>query len=224
MRLSWTVSTALAISTSLRAATSGSAKPLDSTNFMRRPDLPCRHRAPRSSTYRPAAVAAMPSLHPTVPVAKRRALHRSSRSPASPSGGLARPPRSVRSSGSRRQDGPAVAGGGRVVKYGPLVADGPKQPSSCPLPRDPVSEDCLSEVDDRSTTHFSLHRPWVLNPRTCEGSVRVMPRRRPEKVVNKVADNSSNLRLRALPVGLGAFITRPGEGCDGQTEALAGRP
>src|ERR1700739_3781633 len=101
-------------------------------------------------------------------------------------------------------------------------------PSSCTLPRRrpsaPLSEDCLAEVDDRSTTHFSLHRPWVLNPRTCEGSVRVMPRRRPEKVVNKVADNSSNLRLRALPVGLGAFITRPGEGCDGQTEALAGRP
>jgi hypothetical protein len=29
-------------------------------------------------------------------------------------------------------------------------------------------------------------------------SFRVMPRRRPEKVVNKVADNSSNLRLRAF--------------------------
>src|SRR3984957_721685 len=36
-------------------------------------------------------------------------------------------------------------------------------------------------------------------------SVRVMPRRRLEKVVNKVAVNASNLRLKALPVGLGAF-------------------
>ena len=36
-----------------------------------------------------------------------------------------------------------------------------------------------------------------------------MPRRRPQKVLNKVADDGSNLRLRALPVGLGAFITRP---------------
>jgi hypothetical protein len=40
-------------------------------------------------------------------------------------------------------------------------------------------------------------------------SVRVMPRRRPQKVLNEVADDGSNLRLRALPVGLGAFITRP---------------
>jgi hypothetical protein len=32
-----------------------------------------------------------------------------------------------------------------------------------------------------------------------------MPRRRLEKVVNKVADNASILRLKALPVGLGAF-------------------
>ena len=55
-------------------------------------------------------------------------------------------------------------------------------------------------------------------------SVRVMPRRRLEKVVNKVADDAANLRLKALPVGLGAFITGPGEGCDGQTEALAGSP
>ena len=54
--------------------------------------------------------------------------------------------------------------------------------------------------------------------------VRVMPRRRLEKAVNKVAADTSNLWQKALPVGLGAFITRPGEGCDGQTEALAGTP
>ena len=35
--------------------------------------------------------------------------------------------------------------------------------------------------------------------------VRVMPRRRLKKVVNEVADNASNLRLKALPVGLGGF-------------------
>jgi hypothetical protein len=115
------------------------------------------------------------------------------------------------SSGSRGRDGPVVAGGGRVAKYGQLVADGPK-PSSCTLPRrcpsDPVNDDCLCEVDDRSTTHLSLHQPWVLLP-VMRRLVRVMPKRRLEKVVNKVADDTSNLRLKALPVGLGAFITRP---------------
>jgi hypothetical protein len=115
------------------------------------------------------------------------------------------------SSGSRGRDGPVVAGGGRVAKYRQLVADGPK-PSSCTLPRrcppDPVSEHCLCEVDDRSTTHFSLHQRLVLLP-VMRRLVRVMPKRRLEKVVNKVADDTSNLRLKALPVGLGAFITRP---------------
>jgi hypothetical protein len=38
--------------------------------------------------------------------------------------------------------------------------------------------------------------------RNMQRSVGVMPRRRLEKVVNKVADDTSNLRLKALPVGL----------------------
>jgi hypothetical protein len=46
---------------------------------------------------------------------------------------------------------------------------------------------------------------------SAHGQIRVKPRRRLETVVNKVADSASNLRLKALPVGLGAFITRPGE-------------
>jgi len=41
--------------------------------------------------------------------------------------------------------------------------------------------------------------------RNMRRSVPVMPRRRLEKVVNKVADDTSNLRLKALPVGLGGF-------------------
>jgi hypothetical protein len=41
--------------------------------------------------------------------------------------------------------------------------------------------------------------------RNMRRSVRVMPRRRLEKVVNEVADDTSNLRLKALPVGLGGF-------------------
>jgi hypothetical protein len=63
----------------------------------------------------------------------------------------------------------------------------------------------------------------LLLPGTYGELVRETPRRRLEKAVNKVADDTSNLWVKALPVGLGAFITRPGEGCDGQTEALAGR-
>jgi hypothetical protein len=55
-------------------------------------------------------------------------------------------------------------------------------------------------------------------------AVRVVPRSRLEKVVNKVADNASNLRLKAFACWAWGFHLRPGEGCDGQTEALAGRP
>jgi hypothetical protein len=52
-------------------------------------------------------------------------------------------------------------------------------------------------------------RTTGLGSRNMRRSVRMMPIRRPEKVVNKVADDESNLRLKAWPVGLGAFITRP---------------
>src|SRR5216683_6323913 len=47
---------------------------------------------------------AAPSRHPTAPASKRPILHRSSGSPAWPSDGSARPPRSLSSSGSRRRD------------------------------------------------------------------------------------------------------------------------
>jgi hypothetical protein len=45
---SWTASVALAISTILRAAFSGSAKGLSVAYFMRRPCLPCPDHAQRS--------------------------------------------------------------------------------------------------------------------------------------------------------------------------------
>src|ERR1700745_355240 len=51
--------------------------------------------------------------------------------------------------------------------------------------------------------------------------VRVKSKRRLEKVVNKVANDTSNLRLKLLGLGLSSLDL--GEGCDGQTEALAGR-
>ena len=54
----------------------------------------------------------------------------------------------------------------------------------------------------------------LLLPGTYGELVRETPRRRLEKAENKVADDTSNLWVKALPVGLGAFITRPGEGCD----------
>jgi hypothetical protein len=56
---------------------------------------------------------------------------------------------------------------------------------------------------------------------TCRRSVRLTPRRRPEKVANKVADDSCDQRLSPLGLGLSSLDLE--EGCDGQTEALAGR-
>ena len=57
----------------------------------------CRPRASRSSAHHPTTAAATPSPHPTVRVSKCRAPRRWSGSPASPSDGSARPPRSAMS-------------------------------------------------------------------------------------------------------------------------------
>jgi hypothetical protein len=48
------------------------------------PDLPSRHRAQRSLAHHPATAFAAPWPHPMAPASKRRVLHRSSGSPASP--------------------------------------------------------------------------------------------------------------------------------------------
>ena len=67
-------------------------------------DPPYRCLWRQCSRHHQATAAAAPSLHPMAPASKCRVPHRSSGSPASPSGGSARRPRSARSSGNHRRD------------------------------------------------------------------------------------------------------------------------
>src|SRR5258706_3655670 len=66
-------------------------------------DLPCPRHATRSSARHPPTAAATPSLHPKARASKRRALHRSSGSPAWPWSELAQRRRSATSSEVHRQ-------------------------------------------------------------------------------------------------------------------------
>src|SRR5580692_2331744 len=116
--------------------------------------------------------------------------------------------------GAQHSQSPITAEGGAVMKYPtPANMAGSRRKSviwdtisigstACCRVRSSARSNCSIDATPALVMTSDLGGFFSRNMRR---SVRVMPRRRLEKVVNKVADDTSNLRLKALPVGLGGF-------------------